>query len=383
MSLGHAVSGSLGTAISTFAVYPLDLVNTRLKVQHQLRSNAQGERYRSIPDAFRKIYAQEGGVTAFFAGARADLLKSAVDSFLFFLFYTYLRAWLRLRRRQRGIKNRALSPLHEIAVGTLAGASSRLFTTPIANVVTRRQTAGVGQQRQGESFWETLAEIRQEKGSIRGLWAGYSATLVLTLNPSITFFLQDALMTMAAGNNLEDDAGPGFLIAATSKAIATAVTYPFQTAKSRVQAAPRLAEETGEDDTLIEANAKAEKHWAEVAPNHHLYTIISGIHSLVKHNIFATVFRIARREGVWALFAGIGGELLKAFFSHGLTMVSKGFAHRFILQLYFTIVASLKRYHALRSQLGHTPGRDTLRQIFFGHTLKAARVGERQPRLDD
>ena len=90
-SLGHAASGAGGTIVSTLATYPLDLVNTRLKVQRQLRADgtiADGDAYGGILDAFATIYAREGGLRAFFAGLAPDLAKSAVDSFLFFLFYT-------------------------------------------------------------------------------------------------------------------------------------------------------------------------------------------------------------------------------------------------------------------------------------------------------
>ena len=37
-----------------------------------------------------------------------------------------------------------------------------------------------------------LRELLRERG-VAGLWAGYSAALVLTLNPSVTFFLDQAL----------------------------------------------------------------------------------------------------------------------------------------------------------------------------------------------
>lgn len=90
-SLGHAASGAGGTIISTLATYPLDLVNTRLKVQRQLRADGAigpEDGYGGILEAFEAIYEREGGVKAFFAGLGADLGKSAADSFLFFLFYT-------------------------------------------------------------------------------------------------------------------------------------------------------------------------------------------------------------------------------------------------------------------------------------------------------
>ena len=90
-SIGHAASGAGGTVISTLATYPLDLVNTRLKVQRQLRADGsirEEDAYQGIADAFTTIYGKEGGISAFFPGLGSDLAKSAVDSFLFFLFYT-------------------------------------------------------------------------------------------------------------------------------------------------------------------------------------------------------------------------------------------------------------------------------------------------------
>jgi hypothetical protein len=88
-AIGHAVSGATGTAISTTATYPLDLVNTRLKVQGQLRKDgtiSPSEQYAGITDAISRIYEREGGMRAFYAGLGSDVFKGVADSFLFFLF---------------------------------------------------------------------------------------------------------------------------------------------------------------------------------------------------------------------------------------------------------------------------------------------------------
>lgn len=90
-SLGHAASGATGTVISTLATYPLDLVATRLKVQRQLRADGSirpQDAHDGVLDAFRSIYAKEGGVKGLFSGLSAELGKSAADSFLWFLFYS-------------------------------------------------------------------------------------------------------------------------------------------------------------------------------------------------------------------------------------------------------------------------------------------------------
>jgi len=93
-ALGHALAGATGTAISNLALYPLDLVITRLQVQRQLRKSSteaeEGE-YKGVADAFQRIYLREGGVSAFYKGVREDIGKGVVDSFLFFAVYSYLR----------------------------------------------------------------------------------------------------------------------------------------------------------------------------------------------------------------------------------------------------------------------------------------------------
>merc|ERR1712144_93973 len=194
-ALGHALAGSTGTAIANLAIYPLDLVITRLQVQRSLRKSSttadEGE-YKGVLDAFEQIYNKEGGLSAFYGGVLQDTGKSIADSFLFFLFYNYLRT---NRLQKKGLNATTLPALDELGVGAFAGALSKLFTTPISNIVTRKQTASMVAARSSSSRAEpTVADIasqiRSEKG-LQGFWSGYSASLVLTLNPSITFFLYE------------------------------------------------------------------------------------------------------------------------------------------------------------------------------------------------
>lgn len=354
-SLAHAVSGSTGTAISTLATYPLDLVNTRLKVQRQLASS---QAYAGILDAFHRIYATEGGLRAFFVGLRADAAKSAVDSFLFFLFYNWFRA-----RRLHG-RRRHLNAAEELAVGAAAGAASRLFTTPLSNVVTRRQTASLvsGEEEAARdvdrSLAEVLGEIRREKG-VLGLWAGYSASLVLTLNPSITFFLQQTLSKRMLKNerwDSEESVGTGmtFVLAAVSKAVATGLTYPFQIAKARVQVSTGRGKDEETGDGQSELGPRLSEKTERLAKQETLLSdrteqLASGTpketpRSHGSETIFGTVARIRREGGIGALYDGLQGELLKAFFSHGVTMVSKDVVHKLLFRLYFAILAYLNRH---------------------------------------
>ncbi|KAG9255210.1 peroxisomal adenine nucleotide transporter 1 [Emericellopsis atlantica] len=315
-ALGHASSGSAGTAISTAALYPLDLVTTRLKAQRHISSSSQDHpHYDGIISAFKDITSREGA-SALYSGLGTDVGKSVVDSFLFFGFYNYLRRYSRHPPRA----------LEELALGSLAGACAKAFTTPMSNVVARKQT-----QSEERSVRQILADIYHE-GGLLSLWSGYSATLVLTLNPSITFFVNRRLAKKVIPALEEEDipiAWAAFLLAALSKATATAMTYPFQTGKTRLQLAAASAEAT--DD---EKEKKSDRPRESIAAR--LRRIIEG-------TIFGVIVRIVHQEGLKALYDGLSGELLKSFFSHGATMFTKGLLHRLIIRLWLVYSPQMRR----------------------------------------
>jgi len=43
------------------------------------------------------------------------------------------------------------------------------------------------------------------------------------------------------------------------------------------------------------------------------------------------------------LYDGIGGELLKAFFNHGLTMLAKDIVHRFLVRMYLATIGAIRQ----------------------------------------
>lgn len=335
-ALGHAVSGAAGSVISNVITYPLALVITRLQTQHQLRGsdgNGRKDEYKDIIDAARRIYAEEGGISAFYAGCLPDTVKTMADSFLFFLAYNFIR------RGRLNSRNGKRLPMHEeLGVGMFAGAFAKFFTTPVAQIVTRKQVASMVAARDETSTMspelsarDIALQIRHETGLL-GFWSGYSASLILTINPSLTFLFHEVFVRTLVRREKRSDLGPHltFLIAAMSKAIASAITYPFQLAKSRAQVSlhPRVnpsSDKISEKDSTATAAEESAKR-------------------LARRTVFHTVARIAREEGILSLYQGLGGEILKGFFSHGLTMLMKERIHVAVIQLYYFILKVLKRY---------------------------------------
>lgn len=334
-ALGHAFAGSVGAAISNICTYPLALIITRLQIQRQLRKNggAPGsEEYGSIRDAFWKIYDQRG-LLGFYVGLVQDTSKTIADSFLFFLLYNFLRQ-ARLKRHKGSVKH--LSAVDELGVGFLAGAFAKFFTTPLANVVTRKQalsmtSRGSTDSSSYDSSVRSIArQIRKEKG-LQGFWSGYSASLVLTLNPSLTFFLFEMFKRTLLHRTQRKNppAQATFLLAAFSKAIASTITYPFSLAKARAQASRKSDEN--------------EKNPATETPSQNI-TSAAERDKHLPGNVFSAILQIARNEGMAALYKGLDGEVLKGFFSHGITMLVKESIHKLIIQLYYKTLTLLRRF---------------------------------------
>ncbi len=352
-ALGHALAGSTGTAISNLCIYPLDLIITRLQVQRQLRKSSttpdEGE-YKGVLDAANQIYNKEGGIPAFYTGIVQDTGKSIADSFLFFLFYNYLR---QNRLEKHGINTATLPVLDEFAVGALAGACSKFFTTPISNIVTRKQTASMVSARSGSvhnepSVPQIASQIRSEKG-LQGFWSGYSASLVLTLNPSITFFLYETFKRTLLPRSRREDPGARltFLMAAVSKAIASTITYPFSLAKARAQVGskpPVNPNAASEIKSEISAASSSSNNTDVKEREREAKTASKNLkRTAARSTVFSTILHIYRTEGPQALYEGVWGEILKGFFSHGITMLVKEAIHKAIIQLYFFLLRAVKR----------------------------------------
>lgn len=348
--LGNAVAGAVGAAVSNTLTYPLSLVVSRLQTQNaRLNSSltrkdgrekhvsADEYKYTSILDALRKIYAREGR-SGLYSGLAQDTIKTVTDSFLFFLAYTVLRQRSIRARFGEGFRGRrrniVLPVLDELGIGILAGAFARLFTTPLGNIVTRKQVSSSSSSEQSPSTRQIAAQILREKG-LTGFWSGYSATLLMTLNPSITLFLNELLHYLVLRRILKRTKSSAlltFLLAALSKAVASTIMYPFAVAKTRTQASSsnETADSNSKRDEIEDEN--------EIEIDTLTPTLIPPI--------LSTVLTIAKTEGISALYSGLSAEVLKGFFSAGFTILTKDAMYASIVRVYYLFLVLLHRYPA-------------------------------------
>lgn len=284
------------------------------------------------------------------------------DSFLFFLSYSFLRD----RRLAARGNAKSLPALEELGVGFVAGALTKLATTPISNIVTRKQAAAlmaVAATRDGESAHinvpsasEIAHDIMQEKG-LAGFWSGYSASLVLTLNPSLTFFLFENLKKAVLPRHRREHPPPSvtFLLSALSKSCASSITYPFSLAKARLQAGAKREDQ--DEKEVIGGDVASEKG-----------------RKAAHATVFSTVLTVVQTEGVWALYEGLQVELVRAFFSHGMTMVVKQVIQRFLVKAYYILSILLGRY---KRKMGSRRMAERARSSVEYYNLAMARASER------
>lgn len=130
-------------------------------------------------DAIRKVIAHEG-VSGLYAGIAGSLLGVASTNFAYFYWYTVVRSLYMARRTLQTPPGTAA----ELSLGAVAGALAQLFTIPVAVVTTRQQTMS---KHERKGMIATGMDVIHGEDGWTGLWRGLRASLVLVINPSITY----------------------------------------------------------------------------------------------------------------------------------------------------------------------------------------------------
>lgn len=142
-------------------------------------TGVDAEHYASTMDAIHKIVAADG-IEGLYSGIKGALIGVASTNFAYFYWYSVVRTLY--------ISTQTLpkppSTLVELSLGAAAGAVAQLFTIPIAVVTTRQQTQGKSERK---GMIETGKDVVNSEDGWTGLWRGMKASLVLVVNPAITY----------------------------------------------------------------------------------------------------------------------------------------------------------------------------------------------------
>lgn len=253
-NLAHAFAGAGGGILSMALTYPLITLSTRGQVE---KKKAKGGTYA----AAKRIVDREG-IVGLYAGMESALFGIAVTNFVYYycmvvsnekqikdistdqiiLGYEFSRAFF-----QRTTKKSYLSTWESMAAGALAGSATCFITNPIWVVNTRMTTRSedsdessaekgeAGEKVQSPTTIGTLMKIIKEDGVMR-LFAGVLPALVLVANPILQYSVFEQLKQIIEKRR-KIGATDSFVLGAIGKLVATTVTYPYITVKSRAHVA--------------------------------------------------------------------------------------------------------------------------------------------------
>ncbi|KAF0979965.1 hypothetical protein FDP41_001118 [Naegleria fowleri] len=282
--------GGISGAIGAFAVFPIDMVKTRM--QNQRRMLNQGGTppknqiiYKNSLDCFKQIYQYEG-IRGFYRGLIPQLIGVSPEKAIKLVTNDTLRDLF----GKEG--DEIYFPL-EVLAGCGAGASQVVFTNPIEIVKIRLQVQGELARTEGIAPKGAI-QICRELG-FAGLYKGASACFARDIPFSGIYFPLYAFLKeyFREEGATETSNGRLFIAGSIAGGISAASTTPFDVIKTRLQ---------------VEARAGQTQY--------------RGIVHCAK-----TIFK---EEGVTAFFKGTVPRILRSSPQFGVTLLAYEALHRFV-----------------------------------------------------
>ncbi|PKY03973.1 mitochondrial carrier [Aspergillus campestris IBT 28561] len=234
-NIAHALAGAGGGILSMVLTYPLITLSTRAQVESK---RAQS----TTVDAIRRIVQREG-FGGLYSGLESALFGISVTNFVYYYWYEWTRSAFERAADKAGRASKKLTTVESMIAGAIAGSATVLLTNPIWVINTRmtaRKAEPEGQtaeKKQRTSTISTLMELLQKEGP-KALFAGVLPALVLVINPILQYTIFEQLKNMVERRRrmTPKDA---FYLGALGKILATSITYPYITIKSRAHVASR------------------------------------------------------------------------------------------------------------------------------------------------
>lgn len=222
--------------------YPLITLSTRAQVESKRGDS-------TTLNIVRKILAREG-VRGLYAGLDSALFGIGITNFVYYYWYEWSRAFFEKAAVKAGRASKKLTTVESILAGAIAGSATVLLTNPIWVVNTRMTArksesdeqvlpgAGADEKKQKKpSTIGTFLSIIKDEGFMT-LFAGVLPALVLVINPILQYTLFEQMKNFLETRRRVTPTD-SFYLGAVGKLIATTITYPYITIKSRMHVASK------------------------------------------------------------------------------------------------------------------------------------------------
>ncbi len=251
-NVAHALAGAGGGLLSMALTYPLITLSTRAQVESK-------RAHTSAIDAARRIIHREG-VSGLYAGLESALFGIGVTNFVYYYWYEWSRNFFEKAAIKAGRSSRKLTTVESIMAGAVAGSATVLITNPIW-VVNTRMTArkqeseeqllpgGEKPEKKKPSTIGTFLKILKDEGFMT-LFAGVLPALVLVINPILQYTIFEQLKNLIEAKKKRITPTDSFYLGALGKLLATSITYPYITVKSRMHVAGKDGPKEGMTQSL-------------------------------------------------------------------------------------------------------------------------------------
>ncbi|KAK5070603.1 hypothetical protein LTR64_000276 [Lithohypha guttulata] len=310
------LAGGIGGTSGDILMHSLDTVKTR-----QQGDPHWPPKYRSLGDAYLKIFRQEGVRRGLYGGFTAAMLGSFPGTVVFFGCYESCK---------RAMLDRGISPSFTyLASGFLADFVASVIYVPSEVLKTRLQLQGRYKNPyfisgyNYRSTWDAARTIARVEG-VPALYSGYKATIIRDLPFSaFQFALYEQFRRVAVQSTGSHDLGFGWEVttAVSAGGIAGAVTCPLDVVKTRIQTqiTPDSHEQSSQPAKLekVVSVVKEQKRHIHSGPR----TVPTTVPTLDTSSILTGLKMIYKTEGVGGWFRGVGPRTVWTSVQSGTMLV--------------------------------------------------------------
>ncbi|KAF1990607.1 mitochondrial carrier [Aulographum hederae CBS 113979] len=242
-NVSHALAGAGGGLLSMALTYPLITLSTRAQVESKRADTGP-------LDAARRIIQREG-IIGLYAGMESALFGISVTNFVYYYWYEWTRSTFEKAAIKAG-RSSKLTTVESMIAGAIAGSATVLCTNPIWVVNTRmtarkndsdEQVLPGSKPKKAPSTLGTFLSIIKNEGPQR-LFAGVLPALVLVINPILQYTLFEQMKNFVEKRRRVTPMD-SFYMGAAGKLLATSITYPYITVKSRMHVANKEGPKEG------------------------------------------------------------------------------------------------------------------------------------------